>query len=77
MPKVSFGIDKAKKRRDKLRYILKRYTQCEIAAKLGISQSSVSMKLKKCQFSYEELATLFEDKDISDAEIIQALRYGA
>ena len=32
MPKVSFGIDKAKKRRDKLRYILKRYTQCEIAA---------------------------------------------
>lgn len=77
MPRTNWKMDKEKRRRDKLRYILKRYKQSEIAEKLGISQGAVSYKLKKCQFTYEELAILFEDKDITDEEIIQALRCSA
>lgn len=49
-------------------------TQRQMADKLGISQQAFGKKLKNCQFSYEDLVTIFEVLDMPDEDILSVLR---
>ena len=53
---------------------VKRITQRNMADKLGISQPAFAKKLKKCQFTFAELTTIFEVLDTQDEEIISVMR---
>ena len=49
-------------------------TQTQMADKLDISQPAFGQKLKKCQFTYSDLVTIFEVLNIPDEDILSVLR---
>jgi DNA-binding transcriptional regulator LsrR (DeoR family) len=49
-------------------------TQRQMADKLGISQQAYAKKLKKCQFTFVDLVTIFEELDMQDEEILSVMR---
>lgn len=49
-------------------------TQSQIADKLGISQPAFGKKLKKKQFTFSDLITVFEVLDIPDEDILSVMR---
>lgn len=49
-------------------------TQRQMADKLGISQQAYAKKLKKCQFTFVDLVTIFEVLDMQDEEILSVMR---
>ena len=53
---------------------VKKIPQRSMADKLGISQPAFAKKLKNCQFTHADLATIFEVLDTQDEEIISVMR---
>ncbi len=50
------------------------YTQSQLGKELGISQVAASQKIKKLQFSYEDLVNIFAVLKFSDAEILEVMK---
>ena len=50
------------------------YTQTQLGKELGISQVAESQKIKKLQFSYEDLVNIFAVLKFSDAEILEVMK---
>lgn len=79
MPKIYLTRqDKLKEKLVALIYgkmkVMKR-TQQYMADKLGISQPAYARKLRVKQFTHEELATIFEELDMQDEEILSVMRF--
>ena len=53
---------------------LQRITQRVMASKLGISQPAFAAKLKKAQFTFADLITIFETLDMRDEEILSVMK---
>jgi len=53
---------------------VKRMTQSQMAEKLAITQQSFGKKLKKAQFTYSDLTTIFETLDIPDEDIVKVMK---
>ena len=53
---------------------VKRITQTMMADKLMISQQAFGKKLKRCQFSFADLTTIFETLDMPDEDILSVMR---
>ena len=53
---------------------VKRLTQTYMADKLGITQQAFGKKLKKAQFSYLELITVFKVLELPDEKILSVMR---
>ena len=51
-------------------------TQTQMGEALGISQQAFSKKLKKSQFTFQELVIIFEMLELQDDEILSVLREG-
>ena len=48
--------------------------QVDIANWIGISQPSLSARLKKGLFTYEELLTIFNKLEVTDEEILRLMK---
>ena len=78
MPKVF--ISKQDKLNNKLVSLIygnmkvKKIPQREMADRLGISQPAFAKKLKNCQFTHADLATIFDTLDTQDEEILSVMR---
>lgn len=53
---------------------VKKITQSFMAEKLGISQQAFGKKLKRVQFTFADLVTIFDVLDIPDEEILNVMR---
>ena len=53
---------------------VKKITQKYMADRLGITQPAFAKKLKNCQFTFADLATIFEVLDTQDEEILSVMR---
>lgn len=53
---------------------VKGFTQTQMADKLMISQQAFGKKLKRCQFSFADLTTIFETLDMPDEDILSVMR---
>lgn len=53
---------------------VKKIPQREMADRLGISQPAFAKKLKNCQFTFADLATIFDTLDTQDEEILSVMR---
>lgn len=53
---------------------VKKIPQRVMADRLGISQPAFAKKLKNCQFTFADLATIFETLDMQDEEILSVMR---
>ena len=53
---------------------VKRLTQTYMADKLGITQQAFGKKLKKAQFTYLELITVFKVLELPDEKILSVMR---
>ena len=53
---------------------VKRITQTQMGEYLGITQQGFSKKLKRANFSYQELVSIFEILEIQDDDILSVLR---
>lgn len=53
---------------------VKKIPQREMADRLGISQPAFAKKLKNCQFTFADLATIFDTLDTQDGEILSVMR---
>lgn len=53
---------------------VKQITQSQMADKLEISQQAFGKKLKRCQFTFSDLATIFETLETPDEDIIRVMK---
>ena len=53
---------------------VKKVPQRQMADRLGISQPAFAKKLKNCQFTFADLATIFETLDTQDEELLSVMR---
>lgn len=53
---------------------VKHITQAQMAERLGIKQQSFSKKLKRAQFTFSDLFTIFEMLELSDELILSVMR---
>ena len=53
---------------------VKGVTQTQMASKLMISQQAFGKKLKRCQFTFADLTTIFEALDMPDEDILSVMR---
>lgn len=72
MPKVTLGYGVG----DWIARKIKRagYSQTDIAKKLGITQQALSLRIKRNNFSYDDLREIFSAVEASDSEIIKVMR---
>jgi len=72
MPKVTLGMGIG----DWVARKIKRagYSQTTIAKKLGITQQALSLRIKRNNFSYDDLREIFSAVEASDSEIIKVMR---
>lgn len=49
-------------------------TQKQLAEELGITQPTLSYKLKNCQFEYVELLTIFQTLKADDSTIVRLMK---
>lgn len=52
----------------------KKLTQADIADCMGITQQAFGQKLKKSQFTYGDLLTIFQVMEITDADILKLMK---
>lgn len=52
----------------------KKLTQADIARCIGITQQAFGRKLKKSQFTYGDLLTIFQVMEIADADILKLMK---
>ena len=50
------------------------YSQEAIAKKIGITQPALSQRIKRNNFSYDDLREIFSAVEASDSEIIKVMR---
>ena len=50
------------------------FTQTQLGKELGISQVAAGQKIRKLQFSYEDLVKIFAMLNFSDAEILEVMK---
>ena len=53
---------------------VKHITQSQMADKLEISQPAFGKKLKRCQFTFQDLAVIFEELETPDEDIINVMK---
>lgn len=72
MPKVKLGYGIG----DWVARRIKRagYSQEAMSKKLGITQQGLSYRIKRNNFSYEDLKAIFKEVEASDQEIIKVMR---